>query len=566
MDFYEEASLVMVPSGYKDQKVYSSVPDDGSADLTFSRASTATRVDSNGLIEKVRTNQVTYSNDYEQWIKDQMAATSGQAGYDGTNDAWLLDSTAGFIRRDVSYSGVTSCSVYAKAGTADGIRIRFDAATDRNLYVNLTDGSLISDATNLAYSIESVGSGWYRVTATADLDTGINVRFYVIDNTGINTTGTVYIQDAQLEQGLVATPYIETTSAAVSVGPVANLPRLSYDPVNPTSASLLLEPQRTNIIDQSEYFSAWYIASGVTITDNNAVSPEGVQNAALLERTTIGNVQQTKSVTSGVTYAISVFGKAGTSSIVRLIATGLFPATEVSYDLSDESITVETGSVIDSDIEDYGNGWYRCWFTLAPTSTGNGQIRINTGDNVNIYVYGAQLEAGSYPTSYIPTYGTSTTRVADAATKTGISSLIGQTEGTLFVDAYFDGVNQALSRMGLFVRMAGTNTGYAFLNFYLGKLNCALRVGGVTMFDSLQTGLLPAGRYKIAMGYKSGDTAIYMNGNQVATDTDTFGTTSYAEAYVGCSSSGVELGDGINQALLFQTRLSNDDLATLTSL
>ena len=291
---YDKASLVMIPSGYKDDKLYSVKPTDGSGDFTFSRdgagASPATRVNASGLIEKGRENILPWSNNYDNWIKTLCNVTSGQSGYDGTNDAWLLTSTGSgnSLRRDVAYSGVNSFSVYAKAGTADGIRLRFDAATDRNLMVNLTNGSVISGVTTaFAYSVEDVGGGWYRVTATADLTTGINVRLIVTDDTGTQSTGSVYIQDAQLEQGLISTSYIETTTAPVSAGLLGDMPRLDYSG-GATCPSLLLEGSRVNSLTHSEYLEGYgKLSSGTgsapVLTTNYTTSIEGVQNATRIQ-------------------------------------------------------------------------------------------------------------------------------------------------------------------------------------------------------------------------------------------------------------------------------------------
>src|SRR6056300_1383698 len=115
---YDKASLVMIPSGVKESKLYSIKPTSGDGDFTFSRGTdTATRVNSSGLIEKERGNLLTWSNNYDNWTKSAATATSGQTGYDGSSDAWLLTSTrtGNSTRRDVSYSGVNSFSIYAKA-------------------------------------------------------------------------------------------------------------------------------------------------------------------------------------------------------------------------------------------------------------------------------------------------------------------------------------------------------------------------------------------------------------------------------------------------------------------
>ena len=99
---FDDASLVMIPSGYKDDKLYSIKPTSGDGDFTFSRdgsgASPATRVNSAGLIEKGRTNLLLQSNDFDTtWGSTNVTETSGQSGYDGTNDAWLLSKSASFL-------------------------------------------------------------------------------------------------------------------------------------------------------------------------------------------------------------------------------------------------------------------------------------------------------------------------------------------------------------------------------------------------------------------------------------------------------------------------------------
>ena len=87
MSLYKDASLVMIPSAYKDGKLYSIRPTDGSGDFTFSRGSNlaATRVDVNGLIEKGRENLLLQSNQFDTtWDKCIISITSGQVGYDGS--------------------------------------------------------------------------------------------------------------------------------------------------------------------------------------------------------------------------------------------------------------------------------------------------------------------------------------------------------------------------------------------------------------------------------------------------------------------------------------------------
>jgi hypothetical protein len=453
MDFYEEASLVMVPSGYKDQKVYSSVPDDGSGDLTFSRASNATRVGPDGLIEKVRTNVLLQSNSFDTtWVNSNSTETSGQAGYDGTSNAWLLNKTGanGQVNQSVSSSGINTFSAYAKAGTSNFLRLTpFDDS-----FFDLANGiAYASGPTTISANIVSVGNGWYRCSITYNATSTI-VRIIVADSSSSSsgTSGNILIQSAQVETGDIATDYIATTSAAVSVGPVANLPRLDY--LDSSSPRLLLEPQRTNLVQYSESFntsSSWSLsrtsAFGSGSVVNAVTSPDGYTNAEYIQQATGetdgGGCFQGISYTSGTTYTLSVFAKQGENRYARIGfgigsgGAGIF----CGFDLQDGIAgTPDTG--VTAKIENYGNGWYRCSITATAQITGARNTFVYQSSNLNtfvttplqgIYVYGAQLEASaSYATSYIPTLGAAVTRGADAASKTSASAIIGQTEGTLF--------------------------------------------------------------------------------------------------------------------------------------
>ena len=220
MSFYDDASLVFLPSGGagKDGKAYSIKPTNGDGDFTFTRGSnlTATRVDSNGLIEKGRENLLLQSNQFDTtWVTSNTSVTSGQSGYDGSSDAWLLNSTttgSPRIQQIVSSSGVSTYSVYAKAATDDFVQLRafMSPSGDASIWIDLSNGVIVnsSGAAKVTSNIESIGSGWYRCSLTFN-GTLSHLRIYPASAFGTySTSGNgVYIQDAQLEQGLVATEY-----------------------------------------------------------------------------------------------------------------------------------------------------------------------------------------------------------------------------------------------------------------------------------------------------------------------------------------------------------------------
>ena len=373
MSTFDQASLVMIPSGYKTSKVYSIKPTDGSGDMSFSRSNdTATRVNSAGLIEKVRTNQVLQSNTFSNasWTKVDATVTGGQTGYDGTTNAWLLSksASAGRVTQDVNTSGLKTFSLYAKAGTNNWIAITFTQAESYS-YFNITKGTLgINFGTDIvARTITSVGSGWYRVSISVN-NTSSSVNVYVADSDGSvsGTSGNILIQAAQIEGGDIATDYIATTSAAVSVGPVANVPRLDY--LNSSCPRLLLEPQRTNWVPYSERLEIGYAfayVDGLTITQNTTetLDPFGYYGAEKFQTTTGGKRADSYSgAMSGLQQVHSIFAKAGTANSITIECLGAsgtqFAAT---FNLTNGTVTSTSGTPTVSGVQSYGNGWYRCY-------------------------------------------------------------------------------------------------------------------------------------------------------------------------------------------------------------
>ena len=573
--FYTDASLVLIPSGIKDQKVYCAKPVDGTGDLSFSRASNATRVNSSGLVERVRENLILQSNSFDTtWVNDDSTETSGQAGYDGTNNAWLLTKTAanGRIGQVISVSGSVTFSVYAKAGTDNWVLL---ASSDANVraYFNLASGSIGTTGAGTRAKISSAGNGWYRCSISGNSSFSyFNIWVADADNDVSGTSGNILIQASQVETGDIATDYIATTSSAVSVGPVSGLPRLDYSG-GASCPSLLLEPQTTALNTNSEVLSNWTQVRA-TISSNAITSPDGYQNADGIVASTANDdhfISQNIAVTA-IPYTFSAFVKKGSKNWVRLWET----STNVSVDFNLETGATGTtvGSVTSKGTQDYGNGWLRCYITYTATAgtnafrvyameADNDKTFIGDGSTVDIYVWGINLTATSYLQSYIPTLSTAVTRVADTASKTGISSLIGQTEGTLFVEFDFNGNYDANGIVAIDILGAGGNEAYIFITGG-GQLRLELYVASVIQ-GLITTSIGAVGRKKIAFAYKANDFVGYMNGVQIGTDTS--GTVGAMDTvYVGTYQSATYAAGNMNQTLLFKTRLSNTDLATLTTI
>jgi hypothetical protein len=579
----------MIPSGYKTSKVYSAKPTTGSGDLDFTRSNdTATRVNSAGLIEKVRTNVLLQSNTFNTtWTTTDVTLASGQAGYDATNNAWsIVEGTVNTQHRIIqTVSGLSSgtpytFSFYVKAIGNRNCRLRvIGTATTHDIFFNIQNGTIQTSTAGTGV-ISSVGSGWYRCSVAANIDLStVSVYLNIADenfNTiyaGNNTSG-ILAQAAQVETGDIATNYIATTAAAVSVGPVANVPRLDY--LNSSCPRLLLEPQRTNSVLWSEQFdNATWLKIGTTVTANNAVSPDGYTNAdALVENTatSLHDTYQAFVSASSTAYTFSCYIKPSTRTRAYLRSDTSAGTVRTLFDLTGSG-SVVTLTHTSASISLVGNGWYRCSITFTEGTGAAGRLVFvegAVGTDINyagngltaFWLYGAQLEAGAYATSYIPTLGAAVTRGADGASKTGISSLIGQTQGTIFVDFVYNGRGNA--SVDTFNLIIGT---WASEAIAMGQFNdvfyTRIYSSSILQFDATFGSLTIGQRYKAAVAYASNDAVFYVNGSLIGSDSSVVVPATSTLSLIRGSFENSKL---VNQALLFPTRLENDDLAALTSL
>ena len=447
---YDKSSLVLIPSGTKSGKVFSQKPVNGDGDFTFSRSTAATRVNASGNIEKETQNLLLQSNSFTTgWDKSsEITLTSGQAGYDGSNNAWLMSknsaTTYRFIgRSSISHSGVQTASVYAKAGTLSILTLYAGGGINPFVEFDLSAGSIVNQRSGVIDStITDVGNGWYRCTMTFNDP----ITFYQIyPDWDLTNTGNLYIQDAQLNQGLIAQEVITTTTAAVEGGITDNVPRLDY--TDSSCPALLLEPQRSNLLVQSEYYSTTpYSRVNASVTHNDTTSPEGVVNAVKLESSSNGSASRVETFPTfadNTIYTASIFAKQGNVDYIMVNVRDKNNVQHNTYfDLSDGTKGSSNGSPISTSIEAVGD-YYRVSITIDSSSGGTTPrlqyLIANTDNNVvtasgeYIYIYGAQLEAGSYATSYIPTYGTSVTRNADES-KVAYNAIAGLNEATLVVE------------------------------------------------------------------------------------------------------------------------------------
>lgn len=546
----------------------------GSGDFTFTRASEATRL-VDGVVTKVRTNSILQSNDFSNviWLKTSVTLTGGQADKDGGSNAWKFESqgSASYILQLTSISGVYTRSFYAKAGNVNWLSI--NSGGSQVAYFDVQNGVVGTTSSGaIDAKIEAAGNGWYRCSVIINSQSHFYLFVANADNSATTNSGDyILIQNAQLEAGLVATPYIATTTVAVSEGPVANMPRLNS--VAGGCPSLLLEPQRTNSITQSEYFAAW-IQFNTLNTSNALTSPEGVQNAnKLIAASGVNNNVIYQGLSAG-TYTASIFAKKGEFEGL-VMATG---TTGAFFNLNTNTYrTFYSNPPTSYKIEDYGNGWHR--YSITFTEGGANNLYIGPNDNVShtlgvtgnnsdgIYIYGAQMEAGSYATSYIPSYGTAATRVADVCSGAGTSATFNDSEGVLFVNTSAladDGTYRLISLVD------ASDAGQTFLDIGYrdtdNTVRARIEVSGVLSAGLQYTISDTTTASKIAFKYKANDFALWINGVEV--DTDSSGGVFAAGILdeLTFSKSGVDFYGNVNQVLYFPTALTDTELTTLTTL
>ena len=277
---------------------------------------------------------------------------------------------------------------------------------------------------------------------------------------------------------------------------LTGIPRLDYS--DGACPSLLLEPQRLQKIQYSEEFSgaSWFKSGNAFVSDNFAISPDGNLNGSkfTFDGTTNATVNTTISVTNGVSYTFSVWLKNDNLSDPTKVWVGLSTTTQGEY------VTVT-------------NVWKR----FIITSTSNGTLeypRVQTSEVGSVFAWGAQLEQGSYPTSYIKNEGTvaGITRAADTATGSGDATVINSTEGTL----YFEGnAFSSTGSSGLISLNVGTTNLNNRVTIELDGANVKARfaIGGTSLgIFNYATDITQV--LKIAVKYKANDFALWVNGTE----------------------------------------------------
>ena len=526
--------------------------------ITFSRASAATYYDGK-TVAKAEENLLVNSQSFgiSTWVL-AFASIVGNSisAPDGTLTATklLADNSQNYhaIRQGNSLpaGNVYTMSVYAKA--AEFSRLYFsDLANGRVAasfdLVALSSTNPANSPGYLSSSVSDVGGGWRRCVVTFSAgsstislafagypDTGATLGLYGANYIGDGTSG-IYIWGAQLEQRSQVTAYTPTTSQPITnYIPVlqtapAGVPRFDHNPVTGESLGLLVEEQQTNLLTYSEQFdNAFWLKTNALIGQNFVLAPDGtltgdklIENSVNGQHAVSGNVNAVAG-----TYTLSVYLKAAerTWAAVGIYDVGAGTSYRTFFNLYSGAVgTNAAGNT--ATITPVGNGWFRCSVSRAITGSGTNScsIFVSNADGVlsyqgdgysGIYIWGAQLEAGAFPTSYIKTEASQVTRAADSASMMGanFSSWYRQDEGSFFVESAAIGYS-ATDRYLFLASEAGSINPNSISSRTFNGAGISAIVAGSTNQASFSFGSIPAGQTsKVALAYKNDSSNNAVNG------------------------------------------------------
>jgi hypothetical protein len=389
---------------------------------------------------------------------------------------------------------------------------------------------------------------------TASLDSRVTFSRALATATRVNSSG-----------------YIEAVAA--------DAPRFDYNPVTLICKGLLIEEARTNILLYSQQLDdAVWLKAGLNTTGTPpyvdvAVSPDGTQNAEkIIEDTSTGShdIRQLKTGSVSTTYTYSFYAKAAERSKLAVFIGG--PSGAITFDLGAGTATGASGLDAHS-ITPVGNGWYRC--TLTDTTTAgsgafnaililnNGSTTSYTGDGTSgLYIWGAQLEAGAFATSYIPTEASALTRNADVATMTGtnFSDWFNASEGTFVQRSTTFSTAANSTAVGV-----SDNSTANFMS--VATRESQIRTGGVfqgTFATPGAPGLLANTFYQVALAYKTDDVYFATNGVAGTPDTTVTLPTVSQLRIGGLTTTGATANTIVSKILYYPMRLTNAEIVAFS--
>jgi len=560
--------LAMIPSGYKANKVYSVLPTDGSGDLDFARTTKATRVNSDGLIEEVltgvprldytdggcpslllegnSTNLITQSESFgnSYWTKNG-ASIQGDASTAGAEILTGVDlnfgtDVANFSAFNSAYTKWVAASAPTTFTVSSGVLTMSDASNGRG--VQLPSIIPVGSSAILEVNVSAITGTWAVYTYTTSY-----IKLHEFTTTGAKEFN---ITDA----GAIGSLYIRSVTSGASIS------------INASGIN--------NSVKEVQGFSAPSV-------DSPLGAFKLVEDTSNGQHAVIRNISNT--LNESYTYSVRV--KSSGRNYLRIREATLTGAG-ADFDLLNKTATIIQGNTSNlitttATITELYGGFFNISFTYKPNATGNYNFTTSiseslgntsyTGDGTSgVYIFASQLEQNSSATSYIKTSGTAISRTADSASKSGISSLIGQTEGTIFLDTVISTDIDGLSRISL---SQGTSTSdWIFFSAPevaggLIRSRIFINNGNIGQVD-IYGGYLASGRHKFALAYKENDVVLYVDGVLDLSDNSALIPSTDTVSLNGSSPSSVNAVRTSKHSdfRLYNTRLSNSELQILTTI
>jgi len=570
--------------------------------IDFTRTSSGTFVGSNGLIQTTpqSRNLLTFTQEFDNagWTKNNATITANSTvAPDGTSTADKLNETAttGFHNAGqagtVASSTVYTVSVYAKAAERGWLALDpvNPSVANHITYFDLVNGVVGTNAAGNTAAITSVGNGWYRCSVTrTTTGSQTSIRMEATTATANNTASYagvagsgIFLWGAQLEQASTASDYTRNVGGLFP-------PRFDYDPVTLAPRGILIEEQRVNLLVRSEQFdnAAWGLVQA-TVSANTAISPDGASNADKLVENTASSVQHfiyasTSKAASSITYSATVFCKAAERSRIRIWlhdSAGNGPDADANLSAGTIGAAVNRGAgwtSVSSSITNVGNGWYRCTVIGTSNSATSLELRLTlldnsgsvsyTGDGTSgLFLYGAQLEAGAFATSYIPTVASQVTRTADQASIVApmFAPWYNESAGTLV----FEGTSlttsgftwPAIASSGSAANAFGTYRSAAFVAGFIAS-------SSVTQMEITSSPVVANVPYKLGIAAQANNGNFSFNGNIGTADTAiTMPVVNRLSLGVNSAGNAEFLNGHIRRVTYYPTRLSDLQLQALTA-
>lgn len=575
MSFYDDAKFMFLAGGAagKDGKAYNIKPISPAKDFTFTRGTnlTATRVGKDGYIEKG--NEQLARN--TAWSDVGLnTAPTGWTDYrlnGGTYDATSVSGQIQFVttstqRAILISQNFNTISNYVLSVTVDGVNTACPVQDVLGMSANATEVTYFKDGAVISATTDVEAGSRYSVFVHKDNTSTTTFRIGIGANSAVE--GDITVSKPQISYGIAPVDYVEntSTSSSKSFGLLEDEPRFDY--TGGGCPALLIEGNAINLVKNSEYLGD-YSTSNATITTNALTSPEGLDNATTIDVTSnSGSVYaqsggQVESVTAETEYTFSFYVKQGTNTENYLAVRAQNPAPEtfISQDVAYTASTTE---------------WKRISHTFT-TPAGCTSIRLypqrySSGGQGTTHIWGMQLEANDYATSYIPTYGSSATRTYDDPNDLVHGITMG-TSCSIFLEATNFKITETGGAQTSFLQImdaTSPSVNDRFLFLGIGNVGSTFTLqaqnkesGTSTTTNLSKIGLTMGSPFKALARYDGTSFDLFVNGFLEDSDTivadDHFGRVGLKNL-----TSQNQNGHSIKQVILFDSALSTNDAEIIT--